>query len=167
VPPPLPSQFAYETEEWSAVRAVPAMQRWVRALLVLMALGLIAVFAIAIYLNPYDGNGTARRGETHLQLGLPPCTFKMLTGLPCPSCGMTTSFSLVMHGDVLNSLRANWVGTLLAVLCLLLIPYGLISAGRGRYLVSVSLDWLVPRLLVVFCVLMLLRWAVVLWLGWY
>ena len=50
--------------------------------------------------------------ETHRQLGLPPCTFKEMTGLPCPSCGMTSSFALLVRGDVMNSLRANAVGTL-------------------------------------------------------
>jgi Protein of unknown function (DUF2752) len=145
--------------------AEPAMRAWLRALLVLMAVGLIAVFSVAIYLNPYGDDGTARRMETHMQLGLPECTFKMLTGKPCPSCGMTTSFALLVRGDVLNSLGANCVGTLLAVFCLALIPYCLISAYRRHYVLLLSLDWLVPRFIVVFCVLMLLRWAVVLWLG--
>jgi len=141
------------------------MRPWLRTLLVLMAVFLIAVFGIAIYLNPYGEDGTARRLETHLQLGLPECNFKALTGKPCPSCGMTTSFALLVRGDVPNSLRANCVGTLLATFCLVLVPYSLVSAYRGRYLLLLSLDWLVPRLVVVFCALMLLRWAVVLWLG--
>ncbi|MGE0130055.1 MAG: DUF2752 domain-containing protein [Blastocatellales bacterium] len=30
---------------------------------------------------------------THEQLGLPPCAFLHFTGIPCPSCGLTTSFA--------------------------------------------------------------------------
>ena len=33
---------------------------------------------------------------THQQLGLPPCNFVTLTGYPCPACGMTTSFALLV-----------------------------------------------------------------------
>ena len=57
---------------------------------------------------------------------MPPCNFKTWTGKPCPSCGMTTSFALLIRGDVANSLRANWVGTLLAGFCMVLIPYGFV-----------------------------------------
>jgi Protein of unknown function (DUF2752) len=162
--PPRLSNHVLEEEE--VLRAEPAMRTWLRTLLVLMAVLLIAVFATAIYLNPYGDDGSARRLETHLQLGLPECTFKMLTGKPCPSCGMTTSFALFVRGDLLNSLKANYVGTLLAMFCLLLVPYSLVSAFRRRYVLQVSLDWLMPRCIVIFVVLMLLRWAVVLSLGW-
>jgi Protein of unknown function (DUF2752) len=153
-------------DEEEMPRTEPAMHTWVRTLLVLMAILLIAVFATAIYLNPYQDDGSARRLETHLQLGLPECTFKLVTGKPCPSCGMTTSFALFVRGDWLNSLKANYVGTLLAMFCLSLIPYSLISAYRRHYLFLVTLDWLVPRCVVIFVVLMLLRWAIVLGLGW-
>ena len=141
------------------------MRLWLRTLLVSMAALLVAVFGIAMWLNPYREDGAARRLETHLQLGLPECTFKALTGKPCPSCGMTTSFALFVRGDLLNSLRANCVGTLLATFCLVLIPYSLVSACRGRYVFLLSVEWLLPRFIVVFCVLLLLRWGVVLWLG--
>src|SRR5437879_4974629 len=107
---------------------IPVLNKWVRGILLLATAGLVTVFVIAAKLNPYDANGQARRMETHRQLHLPPCTFYQMTGLPCPSCGMTTSFSLLMHGDVPNSLRANAVGTLLAVFCLALIPWNLASA---------------------------------------
>jgi hypothetical protein len=103
--------------------------------------------------------------ETHLQLGLSECPFKLVTGKPCMSCGMTTSFALFVRGDLWHSLRANWAGTLLATFCLMLIPYSLAGAWRGRYPLMIELDWLLPRFIVIFLVVMLLRWGIVLWLG--
>src|SRR5437764_341397 len=108
------------------------MGPWVRGTLVGLALGLSAVFAVAIWLRPYDDDGQPLRMEAHRQLGLPPCTFYTLTKVPCPSCGMTTSFALFVRGDVWNSLRANAAGTLLAIFCLLLIPWSIASLVRGR-----------------------------------
>src|SRR5436309_15713317 len=63
----------------------------VRAALVSVVVMLAAVFATAVWLDPYDSEGQPRELETHCQLGLPPCSFKLMTGKPCPSCGMTTS----------------------------------------------------------------------------
>jgi hypothetical protein len=37
---------------------------------------------------------------THRAMGLGSCTFLSLTGWPCPTCGMTTTFALAMHGHV-------------------------------------------------------------------
>jgi hypothetical protein len=142
------------------------MSRWLRGSLVGLVLGLATVFGIARWLNPYDENGQARRLETHLQLGLPPCNFRLLTGLPCPSCGMTTSFSLLMHGDWRNSLRANAVGTLLALFWLALVPWSLVSALRGRCLFIVSVERALTWTVAIFLVLLLVRWAIVLGLGW-
>ncbi|MFN4261600.1 MAG: DUF2752 domain-containing protein, partial [Gemmataceae bacterium] len=147
--------------------AVPALGPWVRGTLVGIALGLSAVFGIAWWLNPYQPSGEARRMETHRQLGLPPCTFKVLSGLPCPSCGMTTSFSLLIRGDLWNSLRANGVGTLLGLFCLAAIPWCLLSAVRGQPLFLVSLELVLMRMVFAFLILMILRWVVVVAALWY
>ena len=52
---------------------------------------------------------------THQQLGLPPCTMRMLAGIRCPGCGMTTSWSYFMHGQWRESVAANLGGFMLAV----------------------------------------------------
>jgi hypothetical protein len=142
------------------------LRGWARGLLLGVALGLVGVFAIAWWLDPYGSDGSPLLMETHRQLGLPPCTFKEITGLPCPSCGMTTSFALLVRGDLGNSLRANAVGTLLAGLFLLLVPWCLASAARGRTLFVRSVEKAVTLTVLAFLGLMLLRWAIIVGLAW-
>ena len=50
------------------------------------------VLGIALSLTP-DPAGMG----THRQLGLGQCTILSLTGLPCPMCGMTTTFTHLAH----------------------------------------------------------------------
>jgi hypothetical protein len=147
-----------------AAPVIPRLHGWVRWALVAVALVLVGVFSIALMLNPYKDGKVWRQG-THQQLGLPPCRFYELTGKPCPSCGMSTSFALLVRGDVINSLRANAVGTLLALTCLLYLPWAALCAVRGRLYLIRSIEGTLTRLVVIFLVLMLLRWGLVLALG--
>ncbi len=98
-----------------------------RAALLGIAFFLLVGFGFAYSLNP-DPRGYG----THQQLGLPPCTFRLLFGRPCPGCGMTTSFSHFVRGQFVEAARANLAGTLLAAVCSLLIPWCLWSARIGR-----------------------------------
>jgi hypothetical protein len=98
-----------------------------RALLSVLGLGLIAGFCLAATLQP-DPRGFG----THRQLGLPPCTLRLIFGVPCPSCGMTTSFAHLMQGQLKDAFRANPTGLLLAPICALLIPWSWLSAYYGR-----------------------------------
>jgi hypothetical protein len=81
-----------------------------RAGFAVLALGCIAVLMVAAMLPP-DQHGVS----THTRLGLQPCEFLQRTGLPCPSCGMTTSFSLFAHGRLLSSLYVQPMGFALAI----------------------------------------------------
>lgn len=158
------------------LRQTPALQRpnmmatrltWMVRLALLLIVGLLAVvFAIALRLNPYGPDGQPLRMETHRQLGLPPCTFYEKTNLPCPSCGMTTSFAFLVRGDFGDSLRANAVGTLLAVFCLGVIPWSLVSGIRGRLLWVRSPERVMTWVVAGFIILVLVRWAIVLGLIW-
>ena len=113
-----------------------------------------------------DSPRVPRQMETHTKLGLPPCAFKDTVGLPCPSCGMTTSFALLVRGDVWNSLRANAAGTLLALFCLALIPWNLASIFWERPVFILSLERALIRIVVGFLALILIRWVIVLGLAW-
>jgi hypothetical protein len=157
VPPPLTT--LENDREFPEAR--PAPVAWVRGSLVALGLVLTTVFGIALWLNPYQTDGSARRMETHRQLGLPPCTFYAVTGMPCPACGMTTSFALLVRGDVGNSMRANAVGTLLAAFGLVLIPWCATGALMGRLPIIRSPERALTVVVLVFLGLMLLRWFVV------
>src|SRR5262245_51332794 len=138
---------------------------WIRGALMLFAHGFATDFCIATLVKPYDAAGHPLRLSSHTSMGMPPCRFKEMSGMPCPSCGMTTSFALLVRGDVWNSLRANWVGTGLAVGCALLIPWCLVSAVRGRYLGVRRIEAGLAFLVGLFTVTMLARWGVVLLLA--
>jgi hypothetical protein len=52
---------------------------------------------------------------THTQLGLDQCQFALRTGIPCPSCGMTTSFAWFARGNFPASFYVQPMGALLAL----------------------------------------------------
>lgn len=99
-----------------------------RLALAVAGLGLITPLGIAAWLQP-DPRGQG----THEQLGLPPCTFKVLLGLRCPSCGMTTSWAYAVRGRLVNSAMANAGGLLLAICAAVLGPWFLASGVLGRW----------------------------------
>ncbi len=139
---------------------------WVRLALIAMALGWVGVFVVALKLDPYQDGKVWLEG-THQQLGLPECTFKTLSKLPCPSCGMTTSFALLVRGDVWNAVRANVVGAGLAVFGVVMFPWCLVSAWRNRWLWFRRIEPVLIRLTVLFLVAMFGRWGIVLlWTWW-
>jgi hypothetical protein len=165
----VPAPLSTSQEETTAQPAdvVPVLGLWVRSSLIGIAAGLVLVFVVAALLNPYQANGEARLMETHRQMGLPPCTFYRYSGLPCPSCGMTTSFALLIRGDIVNSLRANAVGTILAVLCLAIVPWSLASAVLKRPVFIASIETALLKIVIGFLGLMFLRWFIVLGMIWW
>jgi hypothetical protein len=52
---------------------------------------------------------------THERLGLPPCLFHKVTGFPCFSCGMTTSWAWMAHGHPWLSFKTQPMGAILFV----------------------------------------------------
>ncbi len=119
-----------ETASPKPVRLVPRpLSPWRRFGLVTIAVVAGGVLGLARRLEP-DGRGFG----THEQLGLPPCSFLVLTGVRCPSCGMTTSFAYVVRGQLWSAARTNVAGGLLALVAIMLVPWSLASAVAGRTL---------------------------------
>lgn len=96
-----------------------------RLLLAVWCLFLISGFSLSVYLSP-----SPRGFGTHEQLGLAPCSFEYLTSLPCPSCGMTTSFSHFVRGQWPRALRASTTAFVLALVCAAMIPWCLVSLHK-------------------------------------
>ena len=131
-----------------------------RRALVLAALGLVGVLGVARQLEP-DPRGFG----THTQLGLAPCAFALVTGHPCPTCGMTTSFAWFARGRFDRSWRANPAGSVLALTCVALVPWLLAGAARGRPPGFRSLDRPLIGLVVATVALSLVSWTLRLILG--
>ena len=106
---------------------------WVsRAIWIGMAAAAITVVALAAFLTPNPaGHGT------HTQLGLPPCGFLVITGFPCPGCGLTTCFSYMAHFDPIGAAFANPFGVMLFLVTVAMIPISLVSAWRGWAVIAV------------------------------
>lgn len=92
-----------------------------------VALACFALLATAVVLAP------SRAGVgTHARLGFDECQFLTTTGIPCPSCGMTTSFAWFVRGNVPASLYVQPMGTLLAAAAGMTFWAGLYVAATGK-----------------------------------
>src|SRR5689334_15070226 len=70
-----------------------------------------ALLVVAARLNP-----SPKGVGSHRQLGLQECQFEARTGLPCPTCGMTTSFAHFVRGNIIASFWVQPMGTVLALM---------------------------------------------------
>lgn len=89
-----------------------------------VGLAALGVVGLSLWVKP-----DARGYGTHEALGLPPCGLKFVTNIPCPSCGMTTSFAHAARLDWRCSLDAH--------------PGGLVLFGAVAITAIVSLSGLV------------------------
>ncbi|HWD39337.1 MAG TPA: DUF2752 domain-containing protein [Fimbriimonas sp.] len=65
----------------------------------------VAITAIGLHLHADpQGHGT------HQELGLPPCPSALLFDRPCPGCGLTTSWTALLHGDFKLAFSAHPLG---------------------------------------------------------
>jgi hypothetical protein len=112
------------------------------------AVGIVVAWLTLIGVGVLLGNATGHQ--------IVVCTFKRLTGLPCPTCGATRATLCLLHGDVWSAMKHN---PLLFAAGIYLAAIGILRLGWGR-----ALRWNLGRLgrraaLTAAVVLILVNWA--------
>lgn len=111
-----------------AVRYRETFEPFERWLLVGVCLGIFTLFGVARVLTPNEsGVGT------HRALGFPPCGAIVAWGIPCPSCGMTTSWAWFVRGQFGRSWSSNPGGLMLAIFVLVMATWMGISGVMNRW----------------------------------
>ena len=132
-----------------------------RVPLVLVGAVLVILLGVSLRLTP-DPAGLG----THHQLGLPMCSVRQFLGIRCPSCGMTTSWSHMVRGQVLSAVQANSGGALLALAAAMCGPWLVTSGVRGRWLIGRPAEEIVVVAGITIIVVTLIQWTLRLSLGW-
>ena len=114
----------YTTRRTDPARLRPAA----RLLALSVGLAGLALLSVAAYVRP----NPAGVGSHTSSLGLQPCQFLQTSGLPCPGCGMTTSFSWFVRGNIVASVYVQPMGAMLATLTGCCIWAALYVAVTGR-----------------------------------
>ncbi len=86
---------------------VPVRRSGVRSKAFSVVMALLLVYTLSFFLEP-DPSGVG----THTKLGLPACRSVAWFGVPCPFCGMTTSFALMAKGRFIDAFACQPAGAL-------------------------------------------------------
>lgn len=95
------------------------------------ALGLVAlvILLVALLLDPHGRGGHAAM----LGLSIPTtCGFRLLTGMPCPSCGMTRSVCLTVRGQLGSAFGLHPLGPVFTLAMVLQVAFSLLSLALPR-----------------------------------
>jgi hypothetical protein len=138
--------------------AQPISPRMARALWAVGGAAACCVLALSRWLTP-DPSGMG----THTQLGLPPCGFLVLTSIPCPTCGLTTSFAHMARLQITDALHAHPLGPLLFALTAIAVLVCAWSCARGSPPVETMKRLRVARLLVIIAAAAVIAWLARLW----
>jgi hypothetical protein len=68
----------------------------------------------------------------HLETEQSFCPFKMLTGFPCPGCGITKSLVYFYEGDIYKSMSYHVLGPFVILFCVLTIGVLLTELKTGK-----------------------------------
>lgn len=120
----------------------------------IIAVAVSVIFLAAAWVTPSE-----RGVGTHHQLGLPTCGWIVAADLPCPTCGMTTSFSHAVRGQFLQSLFAQPMGLVLAIGTFLTGVVAIYTAVTGRSLALIWMPFCSWKYIILLCIFAFLAWG--------
>ncbi len=125
-PPPLPAASSAVARSWpSPAPAAPGtLLHWVFLLLA------AAVMFASLSLRVRDGHQVIVPLVNEALPGT--CTFRTVTGIPCPGCGLTRSFISLGHGQLLDAWHYNPAGFVFFAVVAFQIPYRIVQIMRIR-----------------------------------
>lgn len=134
--------------------ADPSPFNWSNRLLGLMLfIPTASLLGVAAWVSPdAEGHGT------HTQLGMAPCGFVERTGLPCATCGMTTSFAHAADGNLISSFITQPAGAVLAVTTAMVCLFSFYAMLMGVNLLPIFRITWKPKIIILFGVLVMGAW---------
>lgn len=73
-----------------------------------------------------------QNGDNHLETDQSLCPFKMLTGFPCPGCGITKSLVYLYEGDLYKSFSYHLFGPFAFLFCIVTVVVLSIELVKGN-----------------------------------
>ncbi|MCP3920904.1 MAG: DUF2752 domain-containing protein [bacterium] len=123
-------------------------------ILIALVASAVAVLVLGTQLDP-DPRGHG----THEQLGLPACGIRERWNVPCPTCGVTTSVALLVHGEPRAAVANQPFGFLLAIGLPLLALWAIWMHVRKKDLGAVLLGPIGSRAIAICLLLLLASWG--------
>ncbi len=116
------------------------------------------VLTVSMILDVREGSVTTGLASIPLP-GL--CTFKRMTGMDCPGCGLTRCFVSLSHGQFASAWNYNPAGYVIYIATVFQIPYRIFQIRRiRRGLVEWNLGWFGTSFLLLAALLLMVQWAV-------
>ncbi|MGJ8635764.1 MAG: DUF2752 domain-containing protein [Phycisphaerales bacterium] len=119
----------------------------------ILALATLSVLSLAAYLTPNPAGHA-----THTQLGMPKCTWVVWFDKPCPTCGMTTSFSHAGEAQWSTAILTQPMGAFLALLTTMIFWAATHQAVTGSRIGSVAQAFIRPKVIIILFLLALGAW---------
>lgn len=146
---------ASNSAPWTVPLAAGPVSPWADR--IIAGLFVTAATAALVVLVPLEPD--AKGYDTHTQLGLQPCGWPVVHGMPCPTCGCTTAACHLVHGSFVDAFVTQPFGAALALVGLLLGAHALYCLLRRHSFVDLWLRMPFAKVVIALVVLFFVGWG--------